>query len=93
MVRVRERLSLKTENLSEEIWVRIVQGLSDAETLELTAAGDSIRAVLIEERFHAFVSPRFLRKAIRAEEAAEHLERSVMWVNELESRWQALGPE
>ena len=93
MVRVRERLLLKTENLSEEIWGSIVQGLSDAETLVLSATGDSIRAVLIEERFHAFVSLRWLRRAIRAEEAAEHLERSVMWVNELESRWQALDRE
>ena len=68
----------------------MVQGLSDTETLVLTAAGDSIRAVLIEERFHAFVSLTWLRRAIRVEEAAEHHERSMMWVSELENRWQAL---
>ena len=74
-----------------EIWENIVQGLSDAETLVVSATGESIREILMEERFHAFISLRFLRRVIKAEEAREHLERSVMFVNELESRWLALG--
>ena len=74
-----------------EIWENIVQGLSDAETMVVSATGDSIREILMEERFHAFISLRFLQPVIRAEEAREYLERSVMFVNELESRWQALG--
>ena len=74
-----------------EIWENIVQGLSDAETMVVSATGDSIREILMEERFHAFISLKFLRRVIRVEEAREHMERSVMFVNELESRWQALG--
>ena len=74
-----------------ETWENIVQGLNDIETLVVSAAGAHFREILSEERFHAFISLRFLRTVIRAEEAREYLERSVMFVNELESRWQALG--
>ena len=74
-----------------EIWENIVQSLSDAETMVVSATGDSIREILMEERFHAFISLKFLRRVIRVEEAREHMERSVMFVNELENRWQALG--
>ena len=74
-----------------EVWENIVHFLSDAETLIISAVGDNIREILQEERFHALISLRLLRPMIKVEEAREHLERSVMFVNELESRWQALG--
>ena len=65
--------------------------LSDAETLVVSVTGDNIREILLEERFHALISLRLLRPTTRVQEAREYLERSVMFVNELESRWQALG--
>ena len=74
-----------------EIWENIVHCLSDAETLVVSGTGDNIREILLEERFHALISLRFLRPAAKVQEAREYLERSVMFVNELESRWQALG--